>query len=217
MIFFSLFGFVDTKKIKNDSFLKYQNQAEFLVSANAKENIYTANVNSVGRDSIKFTVYDIPSEFIPSDLTGEVIYAFSLDQNASDSADFPNNTNIKVDEVILDSNDQTYDFVFTVSDLDSSTTYEIYSIYGWYADSNNPNDWIPFSDGDGNNEIQLVNESGEAGISGTTKIGSGYFYGIIAISIVVFILLILIIVLFLVRFKDYRKTKEKYDLLNKEL
>lgn len=217
-ILFSLFGvFSLSKSSQNDNFV-VQNKTENLINVNAVENIYSAKINSTGRTNIKFTIYGISDEWIPNDVTGEAIFAFSTDPSASadTNSDFPDNTNIKLDEII-DNGNNTYNIVLNAPSLDSSTTYEISSIFGWYADSNDPDIWIPFSDGDGNNEIQLQNEDGEIGISATTKMSAGYFWGIISVSIVILILLIVIVVLFFIRYSAYRKAKEKYDLLNKEL
>lgn len=188
------------------------------VDIQAVDNQFTASVNSVGRDSIKFTIFSIPEEFVinSQDVTGETIYVFSANQHADNEENFPDNANINLYN-ILDNGDQTYDLFFEATNLDSSTTYEITTIYGWYSDSNNPNVWIPFSDGDGNNEIQLINEDGTIGISGTTKMSQGFFIGIIVIGAIILILLIVIIVIFIIRFREYSKTKEKYDLLNKEI
>lgn len=188
------------------------------VEIQATNNQFTASVDSVGRDSIKFTVFAVPEAFIDqsSNVTGETIYAFSTNQNADNVENFPENANINLYDT-LDNGDQTYNLLFEATNLDSSTTYEITTIYGWYADSNTPDKWIPFSDGDGNNEIQLINEDGSIGISGTTKMSQGFFIGIITVAAIILILLIIIIVIFIIRFKEYSKTKEKYDLLNKEI
>jgi heme/copper-type cytochrome/quinol oxidase subunit 2 len=45
----------------------------------------------------------------------------------------------------------------------------------------------------------------------------GFFIGIIVVAAIILILLIAIIVIFIIRFREYSKTKEKYDLLNKEI
>lgn len=216
VILFSLFGVLSLGKLNQNDYFVKQNETENLINVNAQENIYTATIDEVGRTNIKFTVLSIPSSFVPIDVTGDALFAFSTDQHADEDNSFPDNVDLTLDQ-ISDNGDDTYNLSFNAFDLDSSTTYELSSIFGWYADSNDPDIWIPFSDGDGNNEIQLQNEDGSAGISATTKMGAGYFYGIIAFIIVVFILLIAIIVVFLIRYNAYRKTKEKYDLLNKEI
>lgn len=215
-ILFSLFGFLNSGKLNQNDYFTEKPKTENLINITADQNVYTAQINEIGRTNIKFTVLYIPDDFFPTDINGDVTFAFSTDQNAYPNPSFTDNANITLDQVIDNEND-TYNLVFNASSLDSSTKYEIYSIFGWYEDSNNPGIWIPFSDGDGNNEIQLLNENGESGISATTKMSSGYFWGIIAFSIVILILLITIVVIFFIRYNTYRKTKEKYDLLNKEI
>ena len=209
-----LLGIFGISNKNRDDFLSMSKN----IDIQAVDNQFTASVDSVGRDSIKFTVFAVPEEFVlnSQDVTGETIYAFSMNQHADNDENFPENANINLYD-ISDNGDQTYDLLFEATNLDSSTTYEVTTIYGWYSDSNNPDIWIPFSDGDGNNEIQLINENGNIGISGTTKMSQGFFIGIIVVAAIILILLIAIIVIFIIRFREYSKTKEKYDLLNKEI
>lgn len=215
-ILFSLFGFLNLGKLNQNDYLNEKNQIVNLINVGADENIYTAKIDDVGRTNIKFTVLGIPEKFFPTDIIGDINFIFSTTQHESDDPNLLDYANITLDQII-DNENGTYNLVFDATSLDSSTTYEISSIFGWYADSNDPDIWIPFSDGDGNNEIQLLNEDGQSGISATTKMSSGYFWGIIAFSIVILILLITIVVIFFIRYNTYRKTKEKYDLLNKEI
>src|ERR1051325_4818456 len=122
-----LLGIFGISNKNRDDFLSMSKN----IDIQAVDNQFTASVDSVGRDSIKFTVFAVPEEFVlnSQDVTGETIYAFSMNQHADNDENFPENANINLYD-ISDNGDQTYDLLFEATNLDSSTTYEVTTIYG---------------------------------------------------------------------------------------